>query len=221
MSLLSKLREKRAGKIAAATPAIFATQGRIDEQTVANVATVSVAKHSQHASDQWHSTTGKQLQAHEEQPLPSGTITAATETTAIPALEPPYKRLEGSPYQRLATLTVATSATVVETSCRNCDHETRFGNCKEPVAAKISSRFMLIAHPHSGKNCGVFKPKPPWFVTEAIVRLDNYLALGSISPDDGSIAKAAIINANNDEVLVAEWAQFLDQCAAASRDLPK
>jgi hypothetical protein len=221
MNLLSKLREKRAGKIAAATPAIFATQGRIDEHTVASVATASVAKHPQHASDQWHSTMGKQLQAHEEQPLPSGTITVATETTAIPALEPLNKRLEAIPYQPFATATVATSATLVETSCRNCEHETRFGNCKEPVAAKLSSRFMLIAHPNGGKNCEAFAPKLAWFVTEAIARLDNYLRLGLISADDGSIAKAAIINANNDEALVGEWIQFLDQCAALSRDLPK
>jgi len=80
---------------------------------------------------------------------------------------------------------------------------------------------MLIAHPNGGKTCEVFSPNAAWFVTEMIARLDNYLELGLISADDGSIAKAAIINANNDEVLVAEWAQFLDQCAAASRDLPK
>ena len=43
MSLLSRLREKRASKIATATPATFATDEWINERTVASVATVTVA----------------------------------------------------------------------------------------------------------------------------------------------------------------------------------
>lgn len=106
-------------------------------------------------------------------------------------------------------------------SCSQCRYASWYGNCTKPIAAGLSQKYMLIAHPNGGKTCEVFSPKAAWFVTEMIARLDNYLELGLISADDGSIAKAAIINANNDEVLVAEWAQFLDQCAAASRDLPK
>ena len=45
MSLLSRLREKQAGKIATATPATFATQARAMGRTVASVATVTVANH--------------------------------------------------------------------------------------------------------------------------------------------------------------------------------
>lgn len=44
MSLLSRLREKQAGKVATATPATFATQAGGERQTVASVATVAVAK---------------------------------------------------------------------------------------------------------------------------------------------------------------------------------
>jgi hypothetical protein len=47
MSLLSRLREKRAGKIATATPATFATQEGVRGRTVASVATVTVAKSPQ------------------------------------------------------------------------------------------------------------------------------------------------------------------------------
>ena len=47
MSLLSRLRDKQAGKIATATPATFATQERERGRTVASVATVTVAKSPQ------------------------------------------------------------------------------------------------------------------------------------------------------------------------------
>ena len=43
MNVLSRLREKQAGRIATATPATFATQGRQIGVTVASVATVTVA----------------------------------------------------------------------------------------------------------------------------------------------------------------------------------
>ena len=47
MSLLSRLREKKAGKVATATPATFATQAEGERRTVASVATVTVAKSPQ------------------------------------------------------------------------------------------------------------------------------------------------------------------------------
>jgi hypothetical protein len=47
MSLLSRLRDKQAGKIATATPATFATQAGGERRTVASVATVAVAKFPQ------------------------------------------------------------------------------------------------------------------------------------------------------------------------------
>lgn len=47
MSLLSRLREKQAGKVATATPATFATQAGGERRTVASVATVAVAKSPQ------------------------------------------------------------------------------------------------------------------------------------------------------------------------------
>jgi hypothetical protein len=47
MSLLSRLREKQAGKVATATPATFATQEGERGRTVASVATVTVAKSPQ------------------------------------------------------------------------------------------------------------------------------------------------------------------------------
>lgn len=51
MSLLTKLREKQAGKVATATPATFATQVGVERRTVAGVATVAVAKTPQGPSD--------------------------------------------------------------------------------------------------------------------------------------------------------------------------
>ena len=47
MSLLSRLREKQAGKVATATPATFATQAGGERRTVASVASVAVAKFPQ------------------------------------------------------------------------------------------------------------------------------------------------------------------------------
>lgn len=47
MSLLSRLREKQATKIATVTPATFATQINVQERAVASVATVCVAKSQQ------------------------------------------------------------------------------------------------------------------------------------------------------------------------------
>lgn len=47
MSLLSRLREKQAGKVATATSATFATQAGGERRTVAGVATVAVAKSAQ------------------------------------------------------------------------------------------------------------------------------------------------------------------------------
>ena len=47
MSLLSRLREKHADKVATATPATFATQAWGERRTVASVATVTVAKSPQ------------------------------------------------------------------------------------------------------------------------------------------------------------------------------
>jgi hypothetical protein len=47
MSLLSRLREKQAGKLATATPATFATQAATKGRSVASVATVAVAKSPQ------------------------------------------------------------------------------------------------------------------------------------------------------------------------------
>jgi hypothetical protein len=47
MSLLSRLRDKQAGKVATATPATFATQEWERERTVASVAIVTVAKSPQ------------------------------------------------------------------------------------------------------------------------------------------------------------------------------
>ena len=47
MSLLFRLRDKQAGKVATATPATFATQAGGERRTVASVATVTVAKFPQ------------------------------------------------------------------------------------------------------------------------------------------------------------------------------
>lgn len=47
MSLLSRLRDKQAGKVATATPATFATQAGGEWRSVASVATVTVAKSPQ------------------------------------------------------------------------------------------------------------------------------------------------------------------------------
>lgn len=51
MSLLSRLREKQAGKVATATPATYATQVGVERRTVAGVATVAFAKSPQGTSD--------------------------------------------------------------------------------------------------------------------------------------------------------------------------
>lgn len=50
------------------------------------------------------------------------------------------------PFQRVATVTVATVATDVETSCAACAYVTKFGNFSMPVRAGLSSTFKLVSH---------------------------------------------------------------------------
>jgi hypothetical protein len=65
----------------------------------------------------------------------------------------------------IATIAIAKAAAqkseqaIDHAGCKQCLHETKFGNCREPVAASLSTTFKLIAHPRFGKGCKAFKDK--------------------------------------------------------------
>lgn len=68
MSLLSKLREKQASRIATVTPATFATQLKVGSQSVATVTTVTVADEKNLKTDSQHESdsTRSKVVAHEQ-----------------------------------------------------------------------------------------------------------------------------------------------------------
>jgi hypothetical protein len=42
-------------------------------------------------------------------------------------------------------------------SCKRCRHVTRYVNCGDPIGARLSDRFVLVAHPSDGRGCRHFE----------------------------------------------------------------
>jgi hypothetical protein len=61
---------------------------------------------------------------------------------------------------RPAATTVALPAEsaidMADASCSSCLHRSIYGNCKEPVLAGLSNRFVLVSHSDDGRGCPAF-----------------------------------------------------------------
>lgn len=236
MSLLARLRDKQARRIA--TPTTFATQPKIGSQTVANVATVTVAdqgdlktylKHksestrskvvahqqSSHISLESKAVRDQEVKSHYSGT--SGFTVPANATVATFATKLSDQELGIYPLQRVATVTVATLATDVETSCTACTYVTKFGNCSMPVKAGLSPTFKLISHPENGRGCVAFSKRLNFFTEEALKQAESALAAGAIDADDAAIAQSAIKAADGDDSLIAEWRSLLNAVILGSR----
>jgi hypothetical protein len=238
MSLLTKLRDKQARRIATVTPTTFATQPKIGSQTVANVATVTVADqgdlktHLKHKSESTRSKVvahqqsshisleSKAVRDQEVKSHYSGTsgfTVPVNATVATFATKLSDQELGIYPLQRVATVTVATLATDVETSCTACTYVTKFGNCSMPVKAGLSPTFKLISHPENGRGCVAFSKRLNFFTEEALKQAESALAAGAIDADDAAIAQSAIKAADGDDSLIAEWRSLLNAVILGSR----
>ena len=236
MSLLARLRDKQARRIA--TPTTFATQPKIGSQTVAKVATVTVAdqgdlktylKHksestrskvvahqqSSHISLESKAVRDQEVKSHYSGT--SGFTVPANATVATFATKLSGRELRIYPLQRVATVTVATLATDVETSCTACTYVTKFGNCSMPVKAGLSPTFKLISHPENGRGCVAFSKRLNFFTEEALKQAESALAAGAIDADDAAIAQSAIKAADGDDSLIAEWRSLLNAVILGSR----
>lgn len=101
--------------------------------------------------------------------------------------------------------------------CAACAHRTRFGNCGRPVEAKLSERFMLIAHPTQGAGCRVFEPRLPAEALALLWRVGDALAAHAIDASDAEAARASIQEHSGDPSYLAEWSMLLDWCMQAQR----
>jgi len=117
-------------------------------------------------------------------------------------------------------------------SCSECAHVTRYGNCGEPVAAGLVEHFGLVRHPGDGRGCVAFAARggepagDPRAYAHFLIRgrlarpameLDQRLALllaaGAI--DD---ADAQLVRERFDAHPAEEWLTLLDWCEAAVLD---
>ena len=238
MSLLAKLRDKQARRIATVTPTTFATQPKIGSQTVANVTTVTVAdqgdlktylrhksestrskvvahQQSSHISLESKAVRDQEVKSHYSGT--SGFTVPVNATVATFATKLSDQELGIYPLQRVATVTVATLATDVETSCTACTYVTKFGNCSMPVKAGLSPTFKLISHPENGRGCVAFSKRLNFFTEEALKQAESALAAGAIDADDAAIAQSAIKAADGDDSLIAEWRSLLNAVILGSR----
>ena len=235
MSLLARLRDKQARRIA--TPTTFATQPKIGSQTVANVATVTVAdqgdlktylKHksestrskvvahqqSSHISLESKAVRDQEVKSHYSGT--SGFTVPANATVATFATKLSDQELGIYPLQRVATVTVATLATDVETSCTACTYVTKFGNCSMPVKAGLSSTFKLISHPGHGAECDAYEPRLSPLAQEALAMASIALKEGAISEEDYSHATEFIHEHADDADYLHEWIQLIAACQERS-----
>ena len=232
MSLLARLRDKQARRIA--TSATFATQTKVEGQPVTTVATVTVTDKRNVKTDSHHESdsTRSKVVAHEQsspeskalreeevnthQPGTSGSTVPVNATVATFATKLSDQELGIYPLQRVATVTVATLATDVETSCTACTYVTKFGNCSMPVKAGLSSTFKLISHPGHGTECDAYEPRLSPLAQEALAMASIALKQGAISEEDYSHATEFIHEHADDADYLHEWIQLIAACQERS-----
>ena len=122
----------------------------------------------------------------------------------------------------IATIAIAKAATqrseqaIDHAGCKQCLHETKFGNCREPVAASLSNTFKLIAHPRFGKGCKAFKAKAAGAAQDLHALIDEALSQGAISALEAQQVHEAIAQQPNDQAYLDEWTQLIRQCLGTS-----
>jgi hypothetical protein len=122
----------------------------------------------------------------------------------------------------IATIAIAKAAAqgseqaVDHAGCKQCLHETKFGNCREPVAASLSTTFKLVAHPRFGKGCKAFKDKAIRASHDLCALIDEAQRQGAISVLEAQQAREAIAQQPNDGAYLDEWVQLIQQCLVLS-----
>ena len=145
-----------------------------------------------------------------------GVATAISATTATDELK------ADTSVANIATIAIAKAATqrseqaIDHAGCKQCLHETKFGNCREPVAASLSNTFKLIAHPRFGKGCKAFKDKAAGATQDLHALIDEALSQGAISTLEAQQVYAAIAQQPNDQAYLDEWVQLIQQCLISS-----
>ena len=126
----------------------------------------------------------------------------------------------------IATIAIAKAAAqrseqaIDHAGCKQCLHETKFGNCREPVAASLSNTFKLIAHPRFGKGCKAFKAKAAGAAQDLHALIDEALSQGAISALEAKQAYDSIAQQPNDGAYLDEWAQLIRKCLISSQQSP-
>jgi len=123
---------------------------------------------------------------------------------------------------KIATIAIAKAAVqgseqaIDHAGCKQCRHETKFGNCREPVAASLSTTFKLIAHPRFGKGCKSFKNKAVGTTQDLCSLIDEAQRQGAISVLESQQAREAIAQQPNNQAYLDEWLQLIQQCLISS-----
>ncbi len=124
---------------------------------------------------------------------------------------------------KIATIAIAKAAaqgseqTLAHAGCKQCLHETKFGNCREPVAASLSDTFKLIAHPRFGKGCKAFKDKAIRASHDLCALIDEAQRQGAISALEAQQVHEAIPQQPNDGAYLDEWTQLIRKCLNSSQ----
>ena len=149
-----------------------------------------------------------------------GVATAISATTATDELK------TDTSVANIATIAIAKAATqrseqaIDHAGCKRCLHETKFGNCREPVAASLSDTFKLIAHPRFGKGCKAFKDKAIHASHDLCALIDVAQRQGAISALEAQQVHEAITQQPNDDAYLDEWAQLIRKCLISSQQSP-
>jgi hypothetical protein len=145
------------------------------------------------------------------------------ETTSLSASADADELATDAYVANIATVAIAKAATqrseqtLAHAGCKQCLHETKFGNCREPVAASLSATFKLIAHPRFGKGCKAFKDKAIRASQELFALIDEAQRQGAISSLEVRQVHEAIAQHPNDGAYLDEWAQLIRQCLISSQ----
>lgn len=147
MSLLSRLRERQAARIATATPATVATHEDDNGRNVASVATVTVANPTEARTATvscWWLLHYPDRELVEVACFPPATHADILERHPEAIAAEPFEPATSEPTR----------------ACSTCAHACRSGCCGEPVAAGLSDLPGVIRyHPDQGATC------PAWLAT--------------------------------------------------------
>jgi len=148
------------------------------------------------------------------------------ETTSLSASADADELATDAYVANIATVAIAKAATqrseqtLAHAGCTQCLHETKFGNCSQPVAASLSNTFKLIAHPRFGKGSKAFKDKAIRASHDLCALIDVAQRQGAISALEAQQVHEAITQQPNDDAYLDEWAQLIRKCLISSQQSP-